>query len=215
MNTDRLIETLTRDLTPAAPLPPPWMRAAWWLLGTVAYLAVLILMMASPIDVATNGARWPLVFYHVAAVLTALTAAAAAFASTVPGFSRRIFFFPIVAAGLWLGSLAGGAVQDWSRDAARLAAPGEWACVAMIVFGSALPGVAMSMMLRRGAPLTPRLTAGIGMLASGTLASVAACLSHPHPSDAVTFVWHGVTILALAALAAGGSRLVLRWNNRG
>ena len=212
MNTERLIEALAQDLTPVGPLSRPWIRSAWWLLGTVAYLGVLTLMMASPAEVAANGRGWPFAFYHVVAILTAATAAYAAFASTVPGFPNGISLLPALAAMVWLGSAAAGAVQEWSRAGVSLAAPSEWACVAMIAFGGALPGVGMVIMLRRGAPLTPALTAGMAMLATASLASVSACLSQPHASDAVTLVWHGTTILALVVTAARFGRGVLTWS---
>jgi hypothetical protein len=81
----------------------------------------------------------------------------------------------------------------------------------MIVFGGALPAVGITIMLRQGAPLTPRLTAALSVLAVAGLANVGACVSHLHPSSAVTLVWHGVTILTLVAMAAWTGRLVLTW----
>jgi hypothetical protein len=215
MNTDRLIETLAQDLTPLKSLSGPWIRATRWLLGAVAYLGILTWMMASPADMASSGRGWLFVFYQVSAIVAAATAATAAFASTVPGFPRQVFLLPAVAAMVWLGSLAGGAVQDWSRDGVRLATSGESACVAMIVFGGAVPGLVLAIMLRHGAPLTPGLTAAMGMFATATLANVSACMSNPHPSDAVTLVWHGGTILILVATAAWGGRAVLTWKTLG
>jgi hypothetical protein len=213
MNTERLIDALARQLTPAAPLSKPWIRSASWLLGAVAYFGVLTLMMALPADVAGNGRVWPSAFYHVGAILTAATAAGAAFASTVPGVPRRrIWMLPALALIAWFGSRLSGAVQELSRGGVSLDAPGEWGCVSMIVLGGAPPAVGMAIMLRRGAPLTPALTGGMAMLAVASLASVSACLSHPHPSDAVTLVWHGTTILALVAIAGLGSRTALAWN---
>lgn len=215
MNTERLIETLLQDVTPTAPLSRPWVRTAWWLLGTVVYLGALILIMASPAAVVANARAWPSVFYQSAAILTAVTAAYAAFASTIPGFRSRIFLLSTLAAMVWVASLGVGAVEEWNRDGAGLYAPGEWACVAMIVLGGALPALGMAVMLRRGALFTPRATAGMGVLAIASLASVGACLSHPHQSETVTLLWHGSTILALVALATWGSRRVLTWKTSG
>jgi hypothetical protein len=214
MKTKRLIETLAQDLTPARPLSKPWIRSAWWLLGTLAYLGVLTLMMASAAEVAANGGGWPFAFRNAVAILTATTAAHAAFASTVPGFLNRLSLLPALAAMVWLGSVAGGAIQEWSRGGVSLAAPSEWACVAMIVFGGALPGAGMLIMLRRGAPLMPALTTAMAMLATASLASVSACLSHPHASDAVTLVWHGTTILVLVVTAARFGHGLLTWRTR-
>jgi hypothetical protein len=215
MNTDRLIESLAQDLRPAPALRGPWARAGWWLLGAAAYLGILTLVMTSRADLAANGTSWRFVVPQVAAILTSATAAAAAFASTVPGFSRRILILPAAAAMVWLGSLLGGAVSEGSQvGSASVAAPREWLCVAMILFGGALPGAGIGLMLRKGAPLTPRLTAALGVLAVAAIANVGACISHPHSSSAVTLVWHGSTILALLALAVCAGHLVLTWEQR-
>ena len=70
MNTDRLIESLARDLAPAPALRAPSTRAAWWLLGAGGLSGYLTLMMTSGADVAANGISWSFVFPQVAAVLT-------------------------------------------------------------------------------------------------------------------------------------------------
>jgi hypothetical protein len=212
MNTERLIDALAQSLAPSPPLASPGVRAGWWLLGAVAYLSVITLMMASPAEVATNAGGWPFMFYQLAAIVTAATAAAAAFASTVPGHSGRMLPLTALAAIAWLGSLVIGAAQEWTRDEVNLAAPGEWGCVAVMLLGGGLPGLGLALMLRQGASLAPALTAGMGTFATVILASVAACLSHPHPSTAITFVWHGTTILVLVAIAATAGRAVLPWN---
>lgn len=214
MKTERLIETLAHSLTPAAPLSRPWIRSAWWLLGTLAYLGALTLTMASVAEVAANGRGWSFAFQNVAAILTATTATHAAFASTVPGLRNRLSLLPALAAMVWLGSVAGAAIQEWSRGGVSLAAPGEWACVATIAVGGALPGIGMLIMLRRGAPLMPALTLAMAMLATASLASVSACLSNPHASDAVTLLWHGTTILVLVVTAAYFGRTLLTWRTR-
>jgi hypothetical protein len=215
MNTDRLIESLARDLRPAPALQAPAARAAKWLLCAVAYLGILTLIMTSREDIAANGISWNFVFPQVAAMLTGAAAATAAFASTVPGFSRRVLLLPAAAAIVWLGSVVGGAALEWRQaDGAGVVWSQEWLCVAMIVFGGAVPGVGMGLMLRKAAPLSPRLTVALGVLAVTALANVSACVSHPHPSNAVTLIWHGSTILALLTLAASGGHLLLTWDQR-
>jgi hypothetical protein len=211
MNTDHVIERLAQDLSPAARLAAPWIRAAWWLIGAAAYFGLLAWMMGSPSDAVSRGPTAVFSFSQMAAMVTAAAAVVAAFASSVPGYHRRIFLFPALAAAGWLGSLTTGALHESTRGDVILAVPGEWGCVAMIVVGGAVPAFAMTVMLRRGAPLTPALTAGTGMLGVATLASVSACVSQPHPSDAVTLLWHGTAILAVVLLAAWGACSALRW----
>jgi hypothetical protein len=210
MKTDQLIDQLVRDLRPVAALRPPWMRAARWLLAAVAYMGLITVLLTSRDDLEANGTSWRFVAPQVAAMLMAVTAAIAAFATTVPGAARSTLMAAAAGAALWVASLLPAAVREWSRvDRVTLAVPEEWLCVALAVLGGALPAFGMAAMLRRGALLTPGLTAALGAVAIAALANIAACLSHPHPSSAVTLVWHAGTIGALAALAAWGGGRVL------
>lgn len=210
MDTNRLIERLAQEAQPAPPLPRPWIRAAIWLVGVVVYLAAITLPMTSNADLAANSIGWKFLFPQLAAIATGAAAAVAAFASTVPGYSRRILWLPAVAGLVWLGSLAGWSFQEWQQGVS-VAQPREWLCVAMILGGGAVPAVFMAMMLRRGAPLTPGVTTALGALAVTGLANVGACLSHPHPNSAIVLVWHGLTIAALVAIAAWLGRDLLNW----
>jgi len=207
MRTDQLIDQLVHDLRPSPPLRPAWLRASRWLLGATAYLGLLALALTSSADVAANGTGWRFVAPQVAALAMAASAAVAAFASTVPGASGRPLMATAGAAVLWIATLSGGAVEELrSTGGAGLLAPGEWSCVALAVIGGALPALGMAAMLRRGALLSPVLTTALGAVSITSLANIAACVSHPHPSSAVILVWHGGFIVALAALAALASR---------
>ena len=82
----------------------------------------------------------------------------------------------------------------------------------MIALGSALPALGMMLMLRRGAPLTPRVTTALAVLAAAALANVGVCVSHPHPSTAVVLIWHGATLLVLVATSSWAGRSLLAWD---
>jgi len=213
MKTDDFIEQLAREVEAVTPLQRPWLRAATWLLGAFLYMGVLTLMMTSSGDVTTNGAGWWFLFPQVAAIAVSAGAAAAAFASVVPGASRRVLLWPAAAVVMWLGSLFVGSVQEWQAiGTLGLAPQREWRCVAMITLGGALPALGMALMLRHGAPLTPRITTGLAVLAATGLANVSACVSHPHTSSAVVLIWHGATVLALVVMSSWAGRSVLSWD---
>jgi hypothetical protein len=72
----------------------------------------------------------------------------------------------------------------------------------------------MLRMLRRGAPLTPHLTAALGGLAAAGLGNLGICLFHPHTSNLVMLVWHCGTVLAVAALAGVVGGQLLHWPAR-
>ncbi len=213
MKTDDFIEQLAREVEAVTPLQRPWLRAATWLLGAFLYMGVLTLMMTSSGDVTTNGTGWWFLLPQVAAIAVSAGAAAAAFASVVPGASRRVLLWPAAAVVMWLGSLFVGSVQEWQAiGTLGLAPQREWLCVAMIALGGALPALGMTLMLRHGAPLTPRATTALAVLAAAGLANVGACVSHPHTSNAVVLIWHGTTVLALVAMSSWAGRSVLSWD---
>ena len=141
MSTERLIDTLAHDVAPAPPLAGPWTRSTVWLLGTLVYFGVLLLMKMSVPEVAANARDWLFTFQQLAAVLMAATAAGAAFALTVPGYPRWSLRLATVTALVWLASVSLGAIQEWTRTEVNLVAPGEWACVAFMVLGGALPAL--------------------------------------------------------------------------
>jgi hypothetical protein len=213
MKTDDFIEQLTRDVEPVAPLQRPWLRATTWLVGALVYMSVLTGIMTSTADLTANGSSSRFLFPQIAAIAISAAAAAAAFASVVPGASVRVLLWPAGAIAVWLGTLLIGSLQEWQRvGPIVLAPPEEWLCIAMIALGSVLPALGMMLMLRRGAPLTPRVTTALAVLAAAALANVGVCVSHPHPSSAVVLIWHGATLLVLVATSSWAGRSLLSWD---
>ena len=213
MNTDRLIEHLADGLSPVQPLVRPGFRAFIWLCGALPFLAILALSMMSRADVAPNGTGLGFVGPQVVAVVTGILAAWAAFRSVIPGYSRTTFIWPVVAGMAWIGFLATQTPQG--QLGTTLAASHEWMCVAIIVLSSGPLLAALWLMLRRGAPLNPGVTAALAALAASALANVAACVAQPHPNNGVTLIWHGATIAVLVTIAAVTGHLGLKWEVRG
>jgi hypothetical protein len=210
MNTNDLIEKLARGLEPVAPLWRPGARAATWLLGAVFYIGILVVgMSAAKLDPAGVGRGfWA---SQIAAIVVGLLASRAAFASVVPGLPSQARLWAVLAALVWLATLV--AASPWDFDWATVrGANHEWACVGFIVIGGAPLMLVLTVMLRRGAPLRPAATAALAALAVGAMGNVGACLSLPHTNSAITLIWHGGVVLALAAVAALTARLIFRWS---
>jgi hypothetical protein len=212
MNTNDLIEELAKNLAPVEPLWRSGRRAAVWLIGAAVYVGVLVLAMSEP-DGAANLIDASVALPQLAAIVTGVLAATAAFASVVPGRSMRVLVWPAIAALVWLGTLIIGARLD--QPTAILAAEHEWLCVGLILFGGAPLLAWLAVMLRRGAPLNPAVTAALAAIAVGTLANVGACFWRPHTNEEITLVWHGGTILVLALVCIWGARFVLTWGAAG
>jgi hypothetical protein len=213
MDTEQLVQRLVAGARPVVPLRRPWVRTAAWCAAAAAYVGVLILLMLGRDGVQVQ--RWDLRFLleQAAGLATGVAAAAVALAATVPGYSPRLWRVPLVLFGVWIAAVAIGAWAD-----ARTAASGaplltsDWRCVAVIVAGASVPGAALMLMLRRGAPLAPRVSAGLGGLAAAGVGALAACVQ-PHASNLVVLLWHGGTVLVLASVAAIFGTRLLPWQS--
>jgi hypothetical protein len=206
MNTNDLIQRLSRDLAPVEPLWRPGRRAVAWLFAAAVYVAVLTALLAkagAPLELAAPRVWLP----HLTAIAACLLASWAAFASVIPGYSRLPAAWAAIGALVWITTVV--VASRWHSDMATIvAARHEAACVVVIVLGGAPLLVAMAAMLRRGAPFTPGTTAAFAALAVGAITNIGACFWRPHAVDDVTLVWHGGAIIALVLACAFSARLV-------
>lgn len=212
MRTDELIDRLGRDVTATRPLPAPGIRTAVWMVWGVIYLVVVAVMMLAVMSSAGVMLTPLYLVQQGAALATGIMAARAAFASVIPGSNNRVWVLPAIGAAVWGVLLLWAGVGDL-RASGTLGATSQsdWPCVASMALGGLVVGAPLVWMLRRGAPLTPSLTAFLAALAALSLAHVEACLMRPHAFAATVLLWHGGTVAALAALCALTGTRWLRW----
>jgi hypothetical protein len=216
MDTERLIHELSKSVEPVKPLNRPWRRTSAWALMTALYLLLLIVSMSPRQDLATRMQDPRFLIEQTAALLTGLTAAAAAFATVVPGYPRTVMLLPLGPLLLWVGVVTVGALQEYAQvGGAVLGWQLDWGCVGAILVAAAVPALAMQVMLLRGAPITPRQSAALGGLAAAGMGNLGVCLFHPHSSNLILLFWHCGTVLVLAVLAGIAGRHVLPWPRKG
>ena len=87
-----------------------------------------------------------------------------------------------------------------------------WCVPVMVAFGT-VPAVAMVVMIRRGAPLTPHLTAALGGLAAAGIGNLGVRLFHPEDVSVMLIVWHVGGVMGLSVLAASAGQLLLNWRS--
>jgi hypothetical protein len=212
MKTDELIDRLGRDVTVARPLPAPGIRTAVWMVWAVSYLVVVAVMMFA---VMPSAGVTPTPLYLVqqsAALVTGILAARAALASVIPGSNNRVWVLPAIGAAVWSLSLLWAGVRDLHASGTLgVTSQSDWPCVASMTVGGLVVGAPLVWMLRRGAPLTPGLTAFLAALAALSFANIEACLTRPHAFALTVLLWHGGTVATVAALCALTGRRWLRW----
>jgi hypothetical protein len=149
-----------------------------------------------------------------AALATGIAAAIAAFASTIPGYSRKVLLLPILPLAAWLSVLGQGCVSTWIQlGPDGLTLQPDWFCFPAIVLVGAIPAIAMVAMLRRGAPLMPCTTVALGGLAAAGLGNFGLRLFHPQDASLMVLVWQFGSVFILAALAGCLGRYVLNWRS--
>jgi hypothetical protein len=214
MKTDELIDRLGRNVTVARPLPAPAIRTALWTVWAVGYLVVAAVMMFAVMSSAGVTPTPRYLVQQSAAILTGIMAARAAFLSVIPGANDRVWVLPAIGVATWAAALLWAGVLDLQASGTLgVTSQSDWPCVASMTVGGLIVGSPLVWMLRRGAPLTPGLTAFLAGLAALSVANIEACLTRPHAFALTVLLWHGGTVAAVAAVAALTGRRWLRWPN--
>ena len=212
MDTDEFIKRLVADLRPVRPLRPPWARAVVWMGIALPYVAAVVWNKLMMVDAAQVGADARFMVEQAATLATALTAAIAAFHSAIPGFDRRILLLPLAPLGLWLASVGHGCLQDWLRVGADgLTIRPDWDCLPMAAVIGIVPAVAIIAMLRRGAPLHPRVTLALAALAVASVANFGLQFAHVRDASIMVLTWHLGAAAVLSALGGWLGERVLGW----
>ena len=205
MKTDELIKLLAADLRPVRPLRPPWARALVWLGIALLYVAAVVWGKLIMVDASHLAGNTRFLIEQAATLATALAAATAAFCSVVPGFDRRVLLLPLVPLGVWLASVGHGCVQDWLQlGADGLTIRPDWDCLPSATTIGIIPAIAVVIMLRKGAPLHPRVTLALAALAVASVANFGLQFAHARDASIMVLTWH---LGAAAVLAAAGGCL--------
>jgi hypothetical protein len=146
------------------------------------------------------------VIEQAATLATAFTAALAAFCSLIPGFDRRILLLPLASLAVWIASVGQGCVQDWLRlGADGLIIRPDWDCLPSAAVIGIVPAAVLVVMLRKGAPLRPRLTLALAALAVASVANFGMQFAHFRDASIMVLAWH---LGAAAVFACDGDCLL-------
>jgi hypothetical protein len=213
-NTETLIRALAGQTPRGQPLARPWMRAVAWLAIAVPSALLVVVMMPGRGDWVSRLLLPRVVGEEAFALTTGILAAIAAFASVVPGYDRRVLFLPLVPLALWLGGLGQSSVRDWLQLTSQgFSMRSEWVCLPATMMAGAVPAIAMAVMLRRGAPLTPRLSTLLGGLAAAGLGNLGVCVTHHGYGNVLVLVWHVSIVLLLTIVVGSAGRRLLDWQS--
>jgi len=214
MDTATLIRELVGRTPRVQPLARPGVRAAAWLAIAVPSALLVMVVMPGRGDWVSRLLMPRVIGEEIFALTTGVLAAIAAFASVVPGYNRKVLFLPLVPLALWLGGLGQSGVRDWLQLSVHgFSIRSEWVCLPATIMAGAVPAAAMTVMLRRGAPLTPRLSTLLGGLAAAGLGNLGVCVTHHAYGNVLVLVWHAGIVVALTVIVGSAGRRVLNWQS--
>lgn len=205
--TDALIEALADRAAPVRPLAPPAWRAmlAIVLLAVFGGFAIMAFGDAAQLRARYFGREDMMMLEMAAMALTALLAIAGAFATSVPGGSRRWLFAPIPSALIWVGIAGVGCI-----GVVRSAGDEEsMHCMLFIIAFSVLIGAPLVWRLSRAHPLDPVPVAVLAGLGSAAAGAFLLQFFHPFAVTALDFAVHVLTVLLVVMIFARSSRKIL------
>jgi hypothetical protein len=211
VKTDELIERLVADAQPVQPLAPPARRAVWWTAAALATAAAGVLYFGVRGDLADMW-RDPMLLSRLALLAATLwLAVTTAMRLAVPGEEPRAWarWWPLVALGA-LVSLSAGEVVAGAVSGAVGAPMRHWMCVRKVMFVGMLPAVLAVVLIRQAAPLEPRWTALLGLLAAGAAGALTSEMACPIHAPIHVFLWHILPVGAFALIGAAVGALLWR-----
>ena len=214
-STSDVIESLVADARPVRRLRPPALRALCWLMLAALMLALVAVGHGVRPDLMLKLRQPVFTAGVVAALMTGVLAAMAAFIASVPGRSRWWLLLPAPALAAWISTIGYGCLTDWVSVGPEGISLGETArCFATLALTSIPLSLAMLIMLRYMAHLSPAPVAMMGSLAVAAMTAVALSLFHPLEASVLILVWNfGVAALFLTFSGLHGKRL-LEWPTR-
>ena len=210
--TDALIGTLAECAAPVSRLRSPHVRMATWFMISLAFAALVVAAMGLRPDIGDKLREPRFVTEVVAALMTSMLAAGAAFCAGCPGRPLWERFAPLPALAVWLASIGSGCWDAWlSHGPDGLRITPDLMCFPYIVLVGSLPAVLILAMIRRGAPIAPITATMLASLAAAALGAAALRLFHMQDASLMVLVWHVGSVALLTGIGALMGRSFLRW----
>jgi hypothetical protein len=204
---DRFVQVLRADLTPVRRLAPPSRRLMIWL-AIVGLAALALAMVSDDRSMVDRLMAAPDMWLAAAgSLLTAVSAAAAAFQLSLPDRKAAWALLPIPPALLWIGASGIGCLRPWFIAGTSPMSIGDSDNCLVFILGFSLPlSLLLIVMLRQGFSLRPNPTAVVVGLACASAAATLLNFVHPYDATASDLAVHAaaVGIVVLAHALFGG-----------
>lgn len=212
MRTEDLIHSLADSAEPVKRLAHPVLRATVWLSASLAYFGLVLMVVGVREDLALRASDPRYLIEIAAALLTSVTAAAAAFCAGSPGRPMWERYAPLPFLMVWLGNLSEGCWRQWVQTGPDGRLTFDLMCLEAIFALSLIPALMILVMIKRGAPIAPMSTTGLATLAATALSAAVLRLFHAQDVSLMLLVWQFGSAMLLAGVEFLLGRVVLRWS---
>ena len=207
---DRFVQVLSADLAPVRRLAPPSRRLMTWL-AIVGLAALALAMVSDDRSMIDRLMAAPDMWLAAAgSLLTAVSAAAAAFQLSLPDRKPAWALLPIPPALLWIGASGIGCLRPrFIAGTSPMSIGDSDNCLVFILSFSLPLSLLLIVMLRQGFSLRPNLTAVVGGLTCASAAATLLNFVHPYDATASDLAVHAAAVgIVVLANALFGSRIL-------
>jgi hypothetical protein len=210
METERLVERLTAELTPVRRLARPGVRLAWWLLISVPAAGLVAWGFGLRPDLAARLADRTFLVAEGAALLTALVGIYAALCAGLPDQPGWKVWLPVAPMALWLAVLGRQCLDVFLRLGPQgLSITPDAMCLPAIALGGIVPALAIAVMLRRSGKFRTTHACLCGALGAAALGAAALRLYHMEDAAIMVLVWQLGSVALFSLVAGAISRVVV------
>jgi hypothetical protein len=211
---DALIESLAAE-GPKKPMPHPLAQGAAWFAFTLLWmLAVAWIEQPGPRPDMLRKMMQPFYLPELALLLAMTLSAglAALFLSRPDGFQKPSFQrLPFLFLGFWAVAAVLNAPGVTQEEMAAAFDPRQFDCVKCLLSFAVPPGIAMFLMVRRGAPAQGARAGLMAAWAAASFAYLCMRVFEPNDNPVHLLIWHALPVFLMCLLGWLAGRRLLRW----
>ena len=212
MDTEQLIQSML-DEGPRKPLPHPMIQTLFWLVGTLVFLALFAGYLGLRGDFADKLSE-PL--YVIELFLLSglgVSSALAAFCLSRPDGHQMpwLKFVPLGFVLAWAIVAFSGSAAINIGELFHSMTLGRFDCVWHILMFSALPGVALFWIVRKGATIQCRWAGTMATLSAASFGYLLMRLLEQNDNLAHLLVWHALPIMLMCMVGMLLGKFTLKW----
>jgi len=208
MNTNDLIQKLSQDIAPVQRLASTPKRLGFWLAIAFLVLVLEVTLFGPREDLGQRAFTAQFATEVLSVLFVALVSAYGALVLSIPAPEKKAVtrWLPIAGVTLWFAFLAIRVV-----DSGIFATECAFSCARDIVILGFAPSLILYLLVRKGAPVFPRITGALAILAGASLGCLGT-LFLCHNDEAIhLLLWHLMPVLALSLVGTLGGRALLKW----